>query len=100
MNLNSILDLFGHPYFLTWVGSICAHILSLYRKDFKGTTTFFEKIIPNKSSTFYFRLDFIVLPFIGTILAIALLEPVNVKTAIFSGLSWSGAILALLKSDN
>ena len=80
------------------MGSLCAHILSLYTKDFKGTTPFFKKIFPGKTSTFYFRLDFIVLPIIGTILAIALLEPSNIKTAIFSGLSWSGAIMAFVKN--
>ena len=56
-------------------------------------------MFPKKSNTFYFRLDFFVLPLIGTLLAFVLLDPVSLKSSIFAGLSWSGTLIALLKRN-
>ena len=72
----------------------------MYSDDFKGTKPFLEKMFPNKSTTFYFRLDFVILPLIGSLLAFVLLDPMNLKTSIFAGLSWSGTIIALLRKPN
>lgn len=94
--LKSILT---NPGFLTYIGAICGHILSLYAKEFKGAIPFFERIFPNKSQTFYFRVDFIILPIIGALIATVLLEPWNAKSAIFAGLSWSGTLTAFLKRN-
>ena len=95
-----ILTIFGSIFFKTWLGAICAHILSLYSTEFKGTIPFLKKMFPDKSSTFYFRLDFLVLPLIGALLAYVLLDPVSLKSSIFAGLSWSGTLIALLKRSN
>ncbi|MDR1891236.1 MAG: hypothetical protein LBQ23_03640, partial [Puniceicoccales bacterium] len=56
-------------FFTTWLGAVCAHILSLYAAELKGTIPFFKKIFPKRSAAFYFRLDFIFLPLIGALLA-------------------------------
>jgi hypothetical protein len=83
--------------FLTWIGAICGHVLSLYATDFPGTKPFFEKVSPGKSETFYYRMDFCILPIIGALLAYSLLDPNSIKASIFAGLSWSGTLTALLK---
>lgn len=57
-------------------------------------------MFPNKNETFYVRLDFILLPIIGAVLSMILLEPTNLKSAMFAGLSWSGALMAVLKLRN
>lgn len=87
-------------FFHTWLGAICAHILSLYSDEFKGTVPFLSKMFPNKSDTFYFRIDFLVLPCIGALIAFYFLEPVSLKSSLFAGLSWSGTLIALLKRKN
>lgn len=87
-------------FFRIWIGAICAHILSLYSQEFKGTIPFLKQMFPNKSDTFYFRLDFLVLPLIGTLMAFVLLEPTSLKSSIFAGLSWSGTLIALLKRNS
>lgn len=101
MVLERIMDylsiVFGSVLFKIWLGALCAHILSLYSITFKGTIPFLKNMFPNKSKQFYFRLDFLVLPLIGSLLAFVLLEPVGLKACIFSGLSWSGTLIALLK---
>ena len=88
------------PSLISWFGSICGHILSLYSDDFKGSQPFLKKMFPNKNETFYVRLDFILLPIIGAVLSMILLEPTNIKSAMFAGLSWSGALMAVLKQKN
>jgi hypothetical protein len=110
-DLNQFTELFTFTFnvisssaVLTWVGAMCGHILSLYSNDFSsndfsGTRPFLEKILPNKSDTFYHRLDLVLLPIIGAILAFCLLDPNSAKSSIFAGLSWSGTITALLKKN-
>lgn len=93
-------DTITGPWFLSWFGAVCGHILSLYSDDFKGCQPFLRKMFPEKKDTFYVRIDFILLPIIGTVLSMVLLEPNNVKSAIFAGLSWSGALIALLNHKN
>lgn len=85
-------------YILSWFGAICGHMLSLYSDEFKGCQPFLRKMFPNKKDTFYVRMDFILLPIIGTVLSITLLEPTNIKSAVFAGLSWSGTLVALLNN--
>jgi hypothetical protein len=72
-------------------------MLSGYSKDFVGTKPFWEKIIPGKQESTYHFIDFIVLPIIGCFLAVTLLEPNNIKSAVIAGLTWSGSFIALLK---
>ena len=83
-----------------YVGSICAHLLSLNAEGFKGTIPFMKRFFPSKSETFYFRIDSVVLPVIGALLACILLEPKGLKAAVFAGMSWSGALIAFLKRNN
>ena len=92
--------LITNTIFLTWLGALCGHILSLYSKDFNGTKTFLEKLFPNQNETFYYRIDFVLLPLIGALLATVLLEPTNLRSSIFAGLSWSGALTALLRKNS
>ncbi len=94
-----IFTIFTSSAVLTWVGAICGHLLSLYSNDFSGTKPFLEKILPGKSEAFYYRLDFLLLPIIGAILAMCLLDPTSAKSSVFAGLSWSGTITALLKKN-
>lgn len=84
----------------TYVGAICAHVLSLYTNNFSGTVPFFRQFFPGRSATFYFRLDFVILPVLGTFLAYFLLNPNGVTQGIFAGLSWSGTLVAFLKKGN
>ncbi|MEB3800748.1 hypothetical protein INQ45_06595 [Flavobacterium columnare] len=100
MSTELISNILGNVFFQTWLGAVCAHLLSLYSDEFKGTIPFVKKLIPNKSETFYFRIDFLILPLIGALLAYVLLDPASLKASIFAGLSWSGTLIAMLKKNN
>lgn len=93
-------NIIGNIFFQTWLGAVCAHLLSLYSDDFKGTIPFVKKLLPDKFETIYFRIDFIILPVIGALLAYVLLDPTSLKASIFAGLSWSGTLIAMLKRNN
>jgi glucan phosphoethanolaminetransferase (alkaline phosphatase superfamily) len=83
------------PIFI-WIGAICTHILSFYSTNFKGTIPFLMRLIPGKSEAFYFRIDLVILPLIGALLALILINPVSIKASLFAGITWSGSITALL----
>ena len=95
--MENIFTLANSPWFLTWIGAICGHVLSVYAKDFEGTIPFLKQIFPIKKKAFYARLNFLLLPIIGTLLAMIILEPTNLKSCIGAGLSWSGSINLFLK---
>ena len=88
----------GSIFFWTYLSTIICHILSFYTIEFNGSKTFFNKIIPNKSNTFYERLDFVFLPLIGAIICKVIFQPETIKFAMVSGLSWTTAIDLLKKN--
>lgn len=94
-----IVDILTHPFVITWVGAIFAQMLSICSPNFKGIIPFIKKLIPGKTNPFYFRLNFIFVPFIGAILAFILMEPDSTKDALLSGLSWTGTITAILQQN-
>ena len=96
--LQLIFDLITDPAVVAWFGAICGHMLSLYSDDFKGTQPFLRKLVPCRKDTFYIRVDLFLLPIIGAILSVILLEPNNLKSALTAGLTWSGTLKALLDS--
>jgi len=94
--LNLGNEIMTSSFFITWVGAICGHVLSLYSPNFNGARPFLKKMFPNKSDTFYYRFDFLILPIIGALIAHALIEPETIKASLFSGLSWSGSLGSIL----
>ncbi len=90
-----IKELFINEYFITWLGCVCAHILSLYNPSFEGIRPFVSKLIPNKSNVFYNWIDFILLPLVGVLLALFLLEPQGAKACFFAGISWSAVLTSI-----
>ena len=90
----------GVILFQTWIGALCTHLLSLYNDEFKGTIPFIQRLVPEKTDAFYTRIDFIILPIIGALLAYVLLDPSSLKSSIFAGISWSGTLLAMLRKSN
>ena len=100
--IDFLYDFFVNHHRLTllvsaWLGALIGHMLSIYDKDFKGIHFIMEKLFPNKKEIVYDRIDFLLLPIIGCILAYILIEPSNYKTAFFAGLTWSGTLVAILK---
>ena len=86
---------------ITFAGAIISELLSIYA-DMIGCKTFLKKLWPGKSDRFYFILDALLMPFIGTALAYFIMEPASMKTAFCAGLTWCGTLQTLgltLKSE-
>lgn len=98
--MDTLSKIANNLFFVTWIGAIIGHILSLYKPEFRRTIPFIRGLIPNKSDTFYFRMDFLLLPLIGAFLGLFLIRPSEVENAIFTGLTWSGTLIALLKTGS
>lgn len=98
--MDNLADIIFQPGIYAWFGAVCGHILSLYSGKFKGCQPFLKKIFPDRSETFYVRFDFILLPIIGAVLSITLLDPDNAKSAVFAGLTWSGTLMSILTYNN
>lgn len=96
---NSVPSILSTTFLQIWLGAICAHMLSLNSPELTGTVQFMKRFLPSKSDTFYFRFDFVVLPLIGALLADVLLDPASLKASIFAGISWSGTLMAFLKTQ-
>ena len=86
---------------VTFAGAIISEMLSIYA-DMIGCKTFLKKLFPGKSERFYFVIDALLMPFIGTALAYFIMEPTSLKTAFCAGLTWCGTLQTLgltLKSE-
>ena len=86
---------------ITFAGALISELLSIYA-DMIGCKTFLKKLFPGKSERFYFIIDALLMPFIGTALAYFIMEPTSLKTAFCAGLTWCGTLQTLgltLKSE-
>jgi len=69
------------------------------RKGFDNSIIFLKKMLPNKSDTIYFRLDFILMSVTGTLIGLITFSPQGTYQALAAGFGWIGAMNVLLKSD-
>lgn len=95
--MHKFFELITDPFIVSWFGAICGHILSLYSNEFEGSQPFLRKLMPDRSDAFYCRVDFVLLPLIGAALSVALINPSSIQSAMVSGLTWSGTLMAMLK---
>lgn len=81
-------------FIMTLTGAIITQLFSFNVKTV-GATPFLKQYCPNKSDTWYFRANSIVLVLAGTLLSFIILEPDSVKTSLFAGLTWCGTLQSL-----
>lgn len=86
-------------FILTYMGAVCGHIFMFGNPDFRRITMFLKSLIPEKSDSFYTRLEFVILPLMGSILIFFIITPSQSKEAILTGLTWSLVITSLMKQQ-
>lgn len=79
---------------VTFMGALISELLSIY-SDAVGCKSFLKKLFPDKADHFYFIMDALLMPFIGTMLAFFIMEPTSLKTAFCAGLTWCGTLQTL-----
>jgi len=88
--------LLNHFFITTYIAAICGQMFSLKAPKLAETKTFLENFFPKKSETFYFRLNFLLVPIIGAFLGVIFFEPSNLKVSISAGLCWNTTLIAFL----
>lgn len=80
---------------MTWLGAVCAHLFSTYKANFKGIEPEIRRLFPGHSDLCYYRLNFVLLPIFGMIIAYIFSSPETYRTCFCAGLSWTGCFTAL-----
>lgn len=79
--------------FLTLLaGAIICQLLSLNSQKIQGIKPFLKNFFPGKSKEWYYRVNVIVFPLIGTFLAYVLLSPTDLKSSLLAGITWCGSL--------
>ena len=88
-DFHSLLALLSIPS-ITLLGCITAYVFS-EQKGIKSSQKFLAKFFPQRSPTFYFRVDFVVSALIGTAIGIILYSPTTGYQALAAGVGWTAA---------
>lgn len=73
-------------------GAYICQLLSLNRENIQGITPFLRRFYPGKSKKWYFRVNSIFFPVIGTLLAYILLNPTDLRSSFLAGITWCGSL--------
>ncbi|MBO9574137.1 MAG: hypothetical protein J7494_00230 [Sphingobium sp.] len=77
-------------WFLTALGCIVAFIYCEH-KGIRSSEDFWRKMLPERSTAFYFRADFLLSCVVGTVIGIVAFNPNTSVEAISAGLGWTAA---------
>lgn len=101
MSLGDFLQSYGYDILhisVTLFGAAGMYVFSSF-KGFENSINFLKRIIPDKSDTFYYRSDFLLVSVSGTIIGLITFSPQSVYQALAAGFGWTGAMNVLLKTD-
>jgi hypothetical protein len=82
-------------YVTTLFGAGAMYVFSLFR-GFTGSVPALQRLLPNRSTVFYDRLDFLILVFTGSIIGTIFFHPQDTLQALSAGFGWVGAINVLM----
>ena len=85
-------------FLIVLFGSVAMYVFQL-NKGFEGALSFLRSILPNKSETFYRRVDFLVVTVAGSLIGVIIFEPRTPFQALAAGVGWVGAMNTLLSSS-
>ena len=94
-----------HPYFeptvrylITLFGAVTVQIFALF-KNFNGSIRFLRQFFPNRSETFYNRVNFCICTIVGSIIGFIFFSPQSHIGALVAGFGWQGAITAMMNRE-
>jgi hypothetical protein len=82
---------------ITLFESAGMYVFSAY-KGFDNSINFLKRMLPNKSDTFYYRCDFVLMSFVGAAIGLITFSPQSIYQALAAGFGWTGAMNVLLKA--
>ena len=96
---NDIMNfLANNSYIVIYLGAIAVHLFHLYKGSFTGSQKRLKELFPRWKEETFFRVDFIITPAIGSLIAYFLFQPTELQTAILNGITWQIALTSILKA--
>lgn len=90
--------LINNNFYVILLGAIAVHLFHLYKGSFTGSQKRLKELFPRWKEETYFRIDFIITPVIGSLIAYFLFQPTDLQTAILNGITWQIALTSILKA--
>ena len=94
-----------HPYFkptvrylITLFGAAVVQIFALF-KNFNGSIGFLRQFFPNRSETFYTRVNCCICMIIGSIIGFIFFNPQSCIGALAAGFGWQGAMTMMMNRE-
>lgn len=81
----------------TAFGAAGMYIFSDY-KGFDNSKSFLKAQFPRRKSSFYSRMDFILVVFSGTVIGLICFSPASYVEALAAGFGWTGSMNVLMKT--
>ena len=82
-------------YLVTLFGATAMYVFSL-NKGFDGAVGFLKKVFPGRTDSFYYRVDFLIVSFAGSIIGTIFFSPTNNLQVLAAGFGWVGTVNVLL----
>ena len=79
-------------FFTLLAGAFVCQLFSLNSNKIQGLKPFLKRCFPGKDEKWYFRVNTIFFPLIGTMLAYILISPSDLKSSLLTGITWCGSL--------
>lgn len=73
-------------------GAFICQFLSLNSPKIQGIIPFLERFFPGRKKIWYYRINTVIFPLLGTFLAYILIEPSDLKSSLLTGITWCGSL--------
>jgi hypothetical protein len=89
--------LINHNYIVIWLGALLVHYFSANNKSVNASQNYIRKMFPGWAEKYYYLIDIIITPILGTIFAFFTIHPVDLSSAFFSGSIWYVAFVSTIQ---
>lgn len=96
LTLTNSIHFSGALYYLTTLFGATAMYVFALNKGFEGAIPFLRRFFPNRTDTFYNRVDFFIVILAGSIIGTISFSPQSTLQALAAGFGWVGAMNVLM----
>jgi hypothetical protein len=97
LNKKVINFLINHLHLAVYIGAVFGYIINFEKYSDKRSISFLKELFPNWKEENYSRIDAVITPMIGAIMAYVLITPLDLQAAIVSGFSCHLALTSVDK---
>lgn len=87
-------------FVLILIGAYISQVLFLEKNSMKSLEYVLKKFFPKRDETFRFRVEFVVVPILGSIVILFVIKPADIQASFISGLTWWSTVQALVPAKD